>query len=371
MKILSKDPDLETIFNRIVKEEIDLQPDFQRDLVWNKAKKQSLIDTVLRNWQFPPIFVVVPDEALSVDVLDGQQRLNSVYEFFQNCFPVNGNIEPFDPNINSLDGLFYRDLPPPVKQKVNRYSIRFFELCDYNEDEPYELFFRLNQGSKLTPAERRNTLYGPIRDQVRDLVNLMKELEINIDKIGFNSSRLSYHDVISRFIYLLEKFDFSKKVTDEMLVSFFRSGKRVGQAQMELAEQSIIRLENLLSKKVKFNKSTLLSWLLFLSLENPPSSFLYDFEEARAREKENDSSSHLIDFLMALYKEKSSSSVNDATPVKLRLLVIQMVGAAFDIDLASESSIVARDIFLEFQEAKEYTESGLVSLMHKHGWMAN
>ena len=52
MRIWPKEPDIYTICRRIKGGEIDLQPDFQRDLVWNKAKKQSLIDTILRDRQF-------------------------------------------------------------------------------------------------------------------------------------------------------------------------------------------------------------------------------------------------------------------------------------------------------------------------------
>ncbi|MCK9296467.1 MAG: DUF262 domain-containing protein [Desulfobulbaceae bacterium] len=78
MRIYPKEPDLYTIYRRIKLGEIDLQPDFQRDLVWNKPKKQSLIDTILREWQFPPVFMVVPSTGGTLDVLDGQQRLNAI-----------------------------------------------------------------------------------------------------------------------------------------------------------------------------------------------------------------------------------------------------------------------------------------------------
>ncbi|MFP5849763.1 DUF262 domain-containing protein, partial [Salmonella sp. 741265066_PST] len=62
MKVRSTDLDLSTIYNRIKNEQIDLQPDFQRGEVWTSSKKKLLIDTILREWQVPPIHVILNDD---------------------------------------------------------------------------------------------------------------------------------------------------------------------------------------------------------------------------------------------------------------------------------------------------------------------
>ena len=48
MKISASDPDIETLVGRIRKNELNLRPDFQRGEVWSEAKRQKLIDTILR-----------------------------------------------------------------------------------------------------------------------------------------------------------------------------------------------------------------------------------------------------------------------------------------------------------------------------------
>jgi hypothetical protein len=58
MFLRAVDPDLESIARRLLNDEIDLQPDFQRQEVWGKFKKQRLIDTILRDWAVPPIHII-------------------------------------------------------------------------------------------------------------------------------------------------------------------------------------------------------------------------------------------------------------------------------------------------------------------------
>jgi hypothetical protein len=70
-----------------------------------------LSDTVLRQWSIPPVFLVVTDNEY-LEVLDGQQRLAAIRDFVDNKISIDGNINPFDTFVNSLNGLYYRNLKP-------------------------------------------------------------------------------------------------------------------------------------------------------------------------------------------------------------------------------------------------------------------
>lgn len=366
MKIQTSDPDISTIYNRIKEAVIDLQPDFQRDLVWNVAKKQTLIDTILRGWHFPPIFLVAPPVGERLDVLDGQQRLNAIFEFIEGAFPVNGAIEPIEPNIKELDGLYFHQFPPEAQRKFSRYSIRISELYDYREDEPYELFFRLNQGSVLTPAEKRNTLYGPVREQVKQLVLLLGELGLNIGKIGFNNNRLAYEDVIARLLYALSTRSLAKKITDQMLIDMYRGNSPVSNNAFFEAEMAIKRLAYLVDKKVKLSKPTLFTWLLFFTLQRDvEKDFFYLFDELRRGEG---NSSEYVSFLVDIFQEKTSTSVNDAVPVQLRLLIIFMVGLELGMPFFSSQGVKAARISQIFSSLETPREEILVDLMRRTEW---
>ncbi len=64
-------------------------------------------------------------------------------------------------------------------------------LYEYDPEEPYELFFRLNQAYALTPSEKRNALYGRARDQVRSVVEHLESQGLLVpQRIGFSNARL-------------------------------------------------------------------------------------------------------------------------------------------------------------------------------------
>jgi len=90
MRLLPSDPDIETIVGRINKNDLDLQPEFQRGEVWGTAKKQRLIDSILRDWHIPPIHVIENTDTARQEVLDGQQRLAANRDFAPGEFPVHG-----------------------------------------------------------------------------------------------------------------------------------------------------------------------------------------------------------------------------------------------------------------------------------------
>lgn len=78
MKMTADKRAIDKIFRRRDRYEI---PDWQRQKVWTKKKKQGLIDSILRGWKLPKFyFVKGTDESFLVE--DGQQRLTAIFEFY-------------------------------------------------------------------------------------------------------------------------------------------------------------------------------------------------------------------------------------------------------------------------------------------------
>ncbi|CCG93987.1 hypothetical protein MARHY0491 [Marinobacter nauticus ATCC 49840] len=314
------------------------------------------------------MYFVVPSEGFVLDVLDGQQRLNAIYEFYQNGFPIDGSVLPYDPMIKSLDKKYFSELPYDIKKTFLRYTIRVYELDDYKNDEPHELFFRLNQGSSLTPAEKRNTLYGPVREEVRRLVSLMLDLGYGVETIGFANNRYSYHDVVSRLIFILQNPRHQKKITDSDLVEFFRESPGPDSHTVHQAETALYRLASAFSHKVKLNKATLLTWLLFFSKADIDQSIIWEFDKARERAKEILSVSTGLDYLIYLYNEKSSTSVNDAQPVKIRLFCVYAFAAIHNYPLPDEYSTKVRYVLDHISNNNDFSEDYLASLLSHVQW---
>src|SRR6266508_4041385 len=62
---------------------LNLEPGFQRQSVWAERDRAKLMDSILRNYPLPAIFLYKREDAGSLifDVIDGKQRLESIFMF--------------------------------------------------------------------------------------------------------------------------------------------------------------------------------------------------------------------------------------------------------------------------------------------------
>jgi hypothetical protein len=338
MRLLPSDPDVETIVSRIKSGDINLQPEFQRGEVWPKAKKQRLIDSILRDWHVPPIHVIEQARSKKQEVLDGQQRLAAIRDFVDGQFPVDGLIEPVDPGINALHGRSYADLPEDWRRQFNQFTIRIFRIVDYRPTEPAELFFRLNQPASLTGAEQRNAFFGPVREQIKKLAG---SLERTIDDqrfLAFSNARMAYDDVLARTALAVNRKSLAEKITAADLAALYRSEAPLPVFTVNLVDDAIRVLGAALKRASygpKFNKATLFSWLIFLvraavsgnhhAWNGELPGFLPSFEEMRrSAGMDPERGSHLVAGcipaarIFSIYETRSSARVADVSSVILR-----------------------------------------------------
>lgn len=119
-----------------------LQPDFQRKAVWNKASRIMLIDTLLKEYPLPKVFIQNTTENSGRTVrkiIDGQQRLNAILDFVQ------GKIKLENPYEGEFEGLYFSDLPDDVKNTMMRYIIDCNEAYGYTDEQYREIYTRLNK----------------------------------------------------------------------------------------------------------------------------------------------------------------------------------------------------------------------------------
>lgn len=266
MKLSHWEPDLRTLVNWIDSGEIDLQPNFQRGDVWPISKKRKLIDTILREWSIPPIHVVVTSTG-TLEVLDGQQRLTAIRDFMKNEFAIDGKIEPHDPKIETLGGYHYADLPPTSRRAFDQYTLRVFRITEYEPEEPGELFYRLNQQITLTAGEQRNAIFGPAREQLKQLVMLFENLDNKRENVGFSNARLAYDDVFAKLLFFIECGSFAEKATESRISDRFKLQKPFSNEIFNRSKHALelFDVARVKAKRLKLNKATLLSWLLFYS----------------------------------------------------------------------------------------------------------
>jgi len=182
MKIISKKIAIDKVYKRRNRYEI---PDWQREEVWDISKKQSLIDSILRGWKLPKFYFQKSEE---FDVVDGQQRLLAIFEFFDNSFQLSHQSAKF------FKGNYYKDLPPKISDNFDDFEIEYDEITDAGDEEIKEFFQRLQQGLPLTSSEKLNAVHSNLRDYCRKL-SIHPFLKT---KVAFSDKRYSHFDLVSK-----------------------------------------------------------------------------------------------------------------------------------------------------------------------------
>jgi hypothetical protein len=336
MKLSRSELQLETIVSRIVRQELDLQPDFQRGEIWDRRRRQRLIDTILREWYVPAVHIVQDEDGREV-VLDGQQRLAAIRDFFGDLFPVDGRIEPQSDAITELHGKKYSQLPEPVRRSVSRFILQVVTLTSFRPQEPNELFFRLNQSYNLTPPEKRNALHGPARDRIRVLVEQLENSGLLVrEVVGFSNGRLAYDDIIARTCVALELNSLRIHINNNTVEDFYRGGD-FSEWTIDRVKQSASALQTQISGsngRVRFNKGSLFTWLIYLDWApvlstNLPANLLGNFEHDRLELRRGEHDGQRVQRrrafeCIALYEDRVSYRVTDVTSVLIRDLMLHL-----------------------------------------------
>lgn len=208
---------------------------FQRGFVWNLKQKQNLIDTILKRYPMPGIFLVQQNDDTFL-VLDGQQRLTTIAQFSENEFSVEpSSIRDAGFTVDEgTEEYKYEDLDKVLRRKFNNYRIGATIIKDVlpkksidSSDEPkvdnivYSIFERLNSGgTQLTPHEIRMSVYsGKLADKINDLNNDEKWRSLYK---GDLQKRSRDHELISRIIAMYLKRNEYRGKQKEYLNNFYR-----------------------------------------------------------------------------------------------------------------------------------------------------
>jgi uncharacterized protein with ParB-like and HNH nuclease domain len=223
--------DLETIVKKIDKKVIKLNPEYQRRHRWDLPTASRLIESLVLNIPVPFIYISqdvdVDDEVdegiARYSVIDGQQRLTAIFDFFKNNFVLQ-DLEVLD----TLNGCRYADLPSFLIRRLEERSIKCLRIdSTLDQQVKYDIFERLNSGSvKLEPQELRNaTCRGPFKDlslklakleSFRELSNLKADSK-RLKKMEDVELVLRYFAVNHQDGYLQYKGGFKKFLTQKMV----------------------------------------------------------------------------------------------------------------------------------------------------------
>ena len=186
---------VELLVSRIRHNEIDLEPDFQRSFVWKAERQSRLIESLLLRIPIP-VFYVAADENENWLVVDGVQRMFTIYNYVTDQFRLN-QLEYLD----KFNKKRYSDLPRQMQRRIGETQL-VVNIIDPGtpEDVMFNIFHRINTGGiTLNGQEIRNALHpGPVRQFLKTLAQTEEFLKATDETI--KPDRMADRECVLRFI---------------------------------------------------------------------------------------------------------------------------------------------------------------------------
>jgi len=181
--------------------------------VWSYNDKQCFIDTLLRGEPIPIFFFNYVTNEDIYYIVDGQQRLNCIFDFNNNKIKLNKEFSE-----STLDGKTFKDLSSVDREKFLNYDLKTKIMKDYDDERVRMIFSRLQRGKPLYMGEKLNAKPGKIVEVMRSIANH----HFITYSIGINKQRYKTYEDVARIIFY-EKYgskDCSTNPINEMFDKF-------------------------------------------------------------------------------------------------------------------------------------------------------
>ena len=186
---------VEQLVARIKHSEIDLAPDFQRHSnLWKDENRSRLIESLLLRIPIP-VFYVAADEDDNWSVVDGVQRMSTIYDYVTGVFPLT-RLEYL-----RLDGQKYDALPRPLQRRISetQFIVNVIEPGT-PEEVMFNVFRRINTGGMMLNAQEIRHALNP--GHVRDYLKTLAESAefITATKGNIKPIRMADRECVLRFL---------------------------------------------------------------------------------------------------------------------------------------------------------------------------
>lgn len=243
-------------------EQLEIQPDFQRDVVWNKSMQTRLIDSLVKQLPIPSLCISLDYKTQERFVIDGLQRIATVVNFLDtedNKEWKLARLDDIDDRISGKSNLTIKKKYPEIFSKIQNTVLPITVLrCDYSKKSHmnylFTIFHRLNTGgSKLTNQEIRNCIYnGSFNNYLKSSVNL-ENFKLVFDVKDSKVYRFSNEEMILRFISLYSRHELYNGRLAKFLNEFMEENKNADANTIDNYKDITVRTINLLYQKILSN----------------------------------------------------------------------------------------------------------------------
>lgn len=216
------------VVRRLAAGRFRLDPDFQRDFVWERDKQSRLIESVLMRIPLPVFYVAEDTEGLLI-VVDGRQRLTTLQRFLE------GQLSLDLPDRPELNKKKFQDLESRLQNRVEDCQLHFY-IIDRTVPERarLDIFERVNGGEVLTRQQMRNAIYS---GSATKFLKVEAESDLFEEATGgsLNTKKMQDREFVNRFCsFSLLPFESYKGDMDDWLARGLIRLAKMGEQELEV-----------------------------------------------------------------------------------------------------------------------------------------
>ncbi|KAF9495367.1 hypothetical protein BDN71DRAFT_1447514 [Pleurotus eryngii] len=198
------------LYDMIIQGDIDLDPPYQRALVWSTPKQIKLIDSLFRNFYIPPVVFAVHNDregGRTRVCVDGQQRLRSIFHFLDGYVPYRNEMTKkkwwwksgIKPESRKI-------LPRAEKDIFEKIKIHCVEYEHLDQMTEREIFQRVQLGVALTAAEKLQAIASPWSEWINSLRNKHILIDNGLSVLlSWDTARARDFQNIAQIVYCCDK----------------------------------------------------------------------------------------------------------------------------------------------------------------------
>lgn len=189
-----------------------LSPEFQRNIVWDQQRMSLLIESLMLKIPIPA-FYFQEDQEGNKQVIDGLQRLTTIYSYMKDEFELKGL-----QYLNNCNGVYYSQLPRKYRTRIEETQLAVNVLDSRcHELVKFDVFRRVNTGGiPLNSQEIRNIM------ATKETRCLLKEMSTSDEFVSATRGRvqdlrMDAQELCLRFIAFYLRYDSSTKKLDHLM----------------------------------------------------------------------------------------------------------------------------------------------------------
>ena len=230
---------------------LEIQPDFQRDVVWGQEEQARFIDSLVKQLPIPSMCFSLDYKSQKWKVIDGLQRMSSIIRFLgKESWSIEAQSD-IDPRLCGVTNVKLREGSEDQRRiysQVEEVSIPITVIrCDYSQNSHmrylFTIFYRLNLGGvRLTNQEIRNCIYsGAFNDMLKKFDKVNADWQMVKTRIWGGMDRFRSVEVLLRVLAFSSSYKSYDGNMAGFLNNYMHQNMHSGEAQTATKEQSLAR----------------------------------------------------------------------------------------------------------------------------------